>query len=281
VQTWLAAKINGTSDAGPSFPAPDGNTIYAIFYPPGVKMTLMGFPSCSGFDGYHADFKVGSQSVTYAVMLRCGTVDNLTVAASHEYVEAATDPLSVSKPAYNAPSDITWEYAGGGGEIGDLCSSFPGVNYKPGDLPYTVQRVWSNANAAASHDPCQPGGAMPYFNSAPVLPDTLMVNDPMAGMFMTKGIHIPVGQSGTVELDLYSDGPTHGPWTINVLDVASTIFGAPQELSFSLDNNMGQDGDKVHLTITVLKAGGGGASAFWIQNTYGSVQSVWLGMVGN
>jgi hypothetical protein len=283
VQSWLAGKITGASDAGPSFPQPDGETIYAIFYPSGVNMTMMGFPSCSGFDGYHADYKVGGQSVTYAVMLRCGTVNDLTVAASHEFAESATDPLSVSNPAFLQPdADHTvWEYSGGGGELGDMCSSFPNVLYTPSDFPYEVQKIWSNKNAAASHDPCQPQGASPYFDSAPVLTDTFTVNDPMAGTFTTKGVHIPVGQSGTVELDLYSDAPTSGPWSIQVLDVASAIYGGAQELTFSLDTTTGQDGDKVHLTITPVKAGSGGASAFWIQNKLGTVQTVWLGLVGN
>ncbi len=290
VQAWLTARISGVaSDAGaadagePAFPAPDGNTVYAIFYTQFVQLTLMGFPSCSGFDGYHGDFKIGSQSVTYAVLMRCGTLDALTVAASHELAESATDPLSQSKPAYIQPDPdhTVWEYSGGGGELGDMCSAFPGVLYKPSDLPYQVQRIWSNANALASHDPCQPNGVTPYFNSAPVLNDTFTVNDPMAGTFTTKGVHIPVGQSGTVELDLYSDAPTSGPWTITVLDVASTLFGSAPELTFSLDSNQGQNGDKVHLTITPIKAGQGGASAFWIQNQLGSAQSVWLGLVGN
>ena len=169
VQNWLAAKINGTSDAGgPSFPPPDGNTLYAIFYPSGVNLTLMGFPSCNGFDGYHGNFSVGSQAVTYAVLMRCGTVDDLTVAASHEFAESSTDPLSQTKPAYYQPdpNDTVWEYSGGGGELGDMCSAFPGVLYTPMDSPYQVQHASGRTRThAASHDPCQPNGATPYFNS--------------------------------------------------------------------------------------------------------------------
>ncbi len=285
VQAWLTSKIVNGDDAGPPFPQPDDDTVYVVFFPASVTITLMGFPSCNGFDGYHSDFKIGSQKVAYAVLMRCTTLGAVTLAASHELVEVATDPFSAdtTTAAYYQPDadHFVWEYGGGGGEIADMCSAFPNASYVEPDLGYIVQHVWSNARAAASHDPCAPNGATPYFNSAPVLGDTVTVNDPMAGTFTTKCVHVPVGQTGTVELDLYSDAPTSGPWTIEALDVASAIYGGPPELTFSFDKTQGQNGDKVQLSITPIKAGQGGASAFWIQNTLGATKTVWLGLVGN
>ena len=143
-----------------------------------------------------------------------------------------------------------------------------------------MQRVWSNKAAAAGHDPCQPQGASPYFNSAPVLGDKIPVVGSPLGSFTTKGVKIPVGTSKTIELDLYSDAPTSGPWKISVMD-ASVFFGGSPSLSFTLDKTEGKNGDKVNLTIKALAKSSLGASPFWIQNDLGGVSTVWIGLVGN
>jgi hypothetical protein len=140
--------------------------------------------------------------------------------------------------------------------------------------------MWSNKAAAASHDPCVPHGASPYFNAAAVLPDVVAVNDPSEPTFTTDGIKIPVGGSATIALQLYSDGPTSGPMHVQALDVASQFYGEAAELSLSLDKTTGVNGDTIQLTIKVLKAGTGGVEPFWIQTQVGQVQTVWLGMVG-
>ena len=44
-----------------------------------------------------------------------------------------------------------------------------GVEHILTGFDHLMQRVWSNVNAAAGHDPCQPDAPMPYFNSAPVM----------------------------------------------------------------------------------------------------------------
>src|SRR5258707_869832 len=46
VQNWIAQKLNSND---PLFPQPDGNSIYAIFYPPGVSISLQGDQSCQSF----------------------------------------------------------------------------------------------------------------------------------------------------------------------------------------------------------------------------------------
>jgi hypothetical protein len=285
VQQWLTTKING----GAGFPQPDGNTIYTIFYPSTTVVTLDGGTLCNDFEGYHSDYAIsGSTYVTYAVIGRCpppvaglAEIDEVTAEASHELVEAATDPLPVDDPAYVevAPANAAWELLGGG-EIGDLCAPFPDSFYDPAGITTLVQRVWSNKAAAQSHDPCQPDGNSPYFNSAPVQNDMITVTSSPIGPFTAKGVKIPVGSSATVELDLYSDGPTSGPWKVSVLD-AGTFLGAATTLSFQLDKTTGQNGDKIHLTIKALGKSSLGASPFWVQSDLGSVSTVWIGLVGN
>ena len=90
-----------------------------------------------------------------------------------------------------------------------------------------------------------------------------------------------MGSSKTIELDLYSDAPTSGPWKVTVLDLTSAFFGGNPALSLSLDKTEGQNGDKLHLTIKALAKSSLGASPFWVQNDLGGVTTVWIGLVGN
>jgi hypothetical protein len=290
IQTWLAGKLNGND---PAWPAADDNTIYLLHYPSGTSITLQTQngteASCTTFGGYHnsitLDANHGSQNVAYAVVPRCFKFGNLTgidavtSAESHEIIEAATDPYPMVNPAYAQADDahLYWLFALGGGEVGDMCAQFPGVFTKFAELPYTVQRTWSNQAAKAGHDPCVPAlpGAV-YFNTAPVLNDNITI----MGVITLKAAKIPVGQSKTIELDLFSDADTGGPWTVQAFDFAQ-LMGQPQTMSFTLDQSSGQNGQKLHLTIEVMKATQFNADIFLLESSLGNTTNWWLGLVGN
>jgi hypothetical protein len=286
VQAWLTNKIQTDN----TFPQPDASTIYTLYYPSGTNVTMGSGITCGQFQGYHDSYALstdgGSVNVIYAIVPRCPPppvqgvtdADQMTAEASHELVEAATDPLPSSKPAYITvdPDSHAWELLAGG-EVGDLCGAFPDSFYKPTGFDHLVQRVWSNANAAAGHDPCEPDGTTPYFNAAPLVNDTITIQ--VGGVpTKTKGIKVPIGQSVDVELDLYSDAPTSGPWKVTVMDITSAFFGGKPALSFVLDKNTGQNGDKITMTVTLLRNVIGGAP-FWIQSDLGTSSTVWLGAV--
>ncbi|MGD0530419.1 MAG: hypothetical protein ABSE49_35115, partial [Polyangiaceae bacterium] len=90
-------------------------------------------------------------------------------------------------------------------------------------------------------------------------------------------------QSKTIEVDLFSDGDTGGPWTVKADDVLSTYYGSygiPQSLSFAWDRTQGVNGEKLHLTVTVTQASIiAGAHAFMITSSNGSRQAVWPGLI--
>jgi hypothetical protein len=117
-----------------------------------------------------------------------------------------------------------------------------------------------------------------YFNTAPVLNDNVMLN--VGQTIMTKGVNIPVGQSKTVELDLYSDGPTSGPWSITAKDFA-TLQGGSAELGFTFDKTSGVNGDKLHMTIHVISQSQFGVEGFLLINKLAGQSSLWVGLVGN
>jgi hypothetical protein len=144
-----------------------------------------------------------------------------------------------------------------------------------------VQRIWSNKSASSYHDPCVP--EVPnevYFNAAPVLPDT--INVPVGSV---NGVQIPVGSSKTIELDLFSEAATNGPWNVQVVDLEQ-LKGGTASLRFSLDRSSGQNGDKIHLTIDALSQGTYGVGVFVVASYMGQFsqtnpQHWWIGLVGH
>jgi hypothetical protein len=284
VQTWLAKKLNSND---PAFPAPDANTLYVLHYPAGTTISIGPDQSCVSFGGYHSNITLdaahGSQHVAYAVIPRCGNfgsltgVDAITGTISHELVEAATDPLPMTTPAY---ADVDeqhgfWSSVLGGGETGDMCAQFPGSFTRFAELPYTVQRSWSNRAALAGKDPCVP--AMPgsvYFNAVPELEDDMTVS--LQGQSSTvKGLRVQPGHPRNVDLDLFSEGDTGGPWSVSVREI-----GSGSKLGLSLDRGEGQNGDKLHLTVSVKANAKHGSSAFIVTSRLGHTSNYWVGFVG-
>jgi hypothetical protein len=177
IQRWLQGKLDGTH---PEFPAPGANTLYALFYPSTTTIYVGGLVSCDGLGSYHNSMKVPGTGtpIIYAVIFRCGrsgpsALDALTLATSHELVEAVTDPQPFADPAYISVDDdhAVFTISAGGGEVADLCFFRDQTDYRPTSdhgFSYLVQRSWSNAAAATWQDPCVPAPAeVPYFGVAP------------------------------------------------------------------------------------------------------------------
>jgi hypothetical protein len=291
VQTWLAGKLDGSA-ANAAFGTPTDQSVYVIFYPTGTTVTLEGLSSCveGGFGGYHNSIQLSSGpfsglNVAYAVVPECSfdatTQEQLTESASHELIEAVTDPLPLTEtPAYvqTDQNDIVWEVILGGGEIADMCAQNPNADFVPASFSTPVQRVWSNEHALAGHDPCQPSETgVTYFNAIANL--NAMVNLTYMGQVIpTEGLSIPLNKSQTVEVDLYSDGPI-ADWTVSADDLSDFIGGGPY-LEFSWDQTTGNNGTKLHLTITPVASSPYGGQPFEIVSQTGQLANYWLGFVG-
>ena len=285
IQTWLGAKLTSND---PAWPANDANTVYVLFYPSATTAITLGQgggTSCQDFGGYHDNITIQTTNhVAYAVVPRCANfgglsgLDAISATATHEIVEASTDPYPQSTPAYGQVDDnhIIWMFLLGGGEVGDMCAQSASGYYTPTDVGSVVARIWSNAKAKAGHDPCQPDDGTPYFNSMPVLTDSVNV----AGQVTTKAVTIPVGTTKDVEVDLFSDAATSGDWTVSAIDSA-TLQGQPAELAFAWDKTSGRNGNKLHLSITVNKASQYNAEGFLIESKLGGRTNVWIGLVSN
>jgi hypothetical protein len=301
VEAFMNAKI-----ASGLFGTPDPSTIYTIFYPQTTTITMAGMgplgsgSSCMSFGGYHSDTPVmvddagAPQNMAFAVLPTCASfgglngIDGLTGATSHEWIEAATDPYPSTNmgldSAYSSidQDHLAWEILGGGGESGDLCVPEANAFYKPQGFDFTVQRAWSNVLAKGGHDPCAPNlPGTPYFQSAPVLDKSVSFTSvAFGGTFTTKGIVIPVGMSKTIELDLFSDAATSGPWTVSATDPLSLYLGSAPTMAFDFDRTTGVNGEKLHLTITMKSAEAltGGAHPFVITSKLDKTEHTWAGI---
>jgi len=118
-------------------PRPTADSIYMVHFPPGITINSSSGTSCVQWCAYHGSFTYVQQDTAYAVVpdqtgCGCGTsttFNNLSMAASHELVEAITDPVNA------------WWDSGSGYEIGDIC------NQQAAPLPdgaFTIQKEWSN-----------------------------------------------------------------------------------------------------------------------------------------
>jgi hypothetical protein len=277
IQSWLAQQI-----AASVLPPPNVNMVYVLYYPTGTTVTLAlngaSLTSCTDFGGYHSEAPYDQTELVYAVVPRCGNLAAVTGAASHELIEAATDPHPFTSPAYSQvdDADFEWQIALGGSEVADMCAQFPGVLTEFASLPYTVQRSWSNASVTMGHDPCVP--ALPgevYFQSQPQVSDLLQANG-----HQIRGVKIPVGQTGHVPLALYSDGVTSGPWSVSVMDLA-VINGGQATMAFGLSASTGNSGDVLDLSIQVVMAGQNNLETYIVASKLGQQTNLWVGAVGN
>ncbi len=150
IRTELAAQIRAHH-----LPTPDANTVYALFFHRGQVVRQGGTDSSHGFCAYHNTVRYTSTvNLRYMVLppgatgTHCGPVPgfgNLEIAASHELLEATTDPDVGLATRVGAP--LAW-YDRANGEVADICVGQV-ASVRGGDgHTYTVQKAWSNRRKA-------------------------------------------------------------------------------------------------------------------------------------
>jgi hypothetical protein len=218
--------------AAKTIPAPGPNSLYAFYFPT-TSTISMGDPdagggeSCSAFGGYHNSmlYTDGKTQIAYAIMPDCDSGDpaadleGVTVAASHEILEATTDPYvngaggwyldqwfgADAGPTVPQIRNAPWANSYQFGEVGDNCESLVFQNW-PLDSGVQVQRIWSPVAAAAGHNPCIPVPAgETYYNTS--TDKVLYVAD--------------VGSTFTVDVSAFSD-VARPSWRLDGIDVTAT-----------------------------------------------------------
>jgi hypothetical protein len=275
LRDWLQDRV-----ADRTLPEPTEDTIYVLHFDASIKLTLDDTAhSCVDFDGYHNSVSLRSPRSSqpllaeYAVTFRCAGygIDDLTGVASHEIIEASTDPdvdptfgvaggYAMRENALNDPFLAGFS----GGEVGDLCTELanPGSSLVSED-GFTLQRIWSNQAAVLGHDPCVPA-VWGYFNVA-------VPSGP--GL-----VSLAVGRSTKINLEPFSEDPT-APWAVVALD-GSTLMGEPSPaLDLSLSTDSASNGSALTLTVKLLRAPSVGYATFFLASTDVASRHVWPGLV--
>jgi hypothetical protein len=137
VRNYLAGLFNSARIT------PDPDTIYGVYFPSGMRISLQGGTSCSAFCGYHGNFAYNGQDIKYAVFpytdcRACSlpgkaVADILTIVTSHEIREAVTDP------------DLNAWYDSAGYEADDKCAWHNLYQMSSGN--FWVQPEYSNGRS--------------------------------------------------------------------------------------------------------------------------------------
>jgi hypothetical protein len=147
-------------NSDPTMPPFAQNNVYVLLLP-STWSDLKSF--CQNEGGYHSVFQDSNGNYPiFAVVPNCAdsVQGDVEVAASHEVVEASTDPYSSSWTFAN--TSATWAVLGG--ELGDMCESNSN-HYTTPDGDYSAQYIWSNSAAKAGQVPCEPWpDDMPYYD---------------------------------------------------------------------------------------------------------------------
>jgi hypothetical protein len=212
-----------------------------IYFPEHTTITQnapggMTYRSCQSYGGYHFEVHRNGLNFSYAAIPSCpgfaewnlSTLEYEELATAHEVIEAATDALPDTNPAFSLTVDAFSPWILIGGEIGDLCSLSPS-EYREGD--FVAQRIWSNAAAMANdRDPCIPADpAVPYYAVA-AAPDMIQM--------------VAAGGAATFELTAWSTAAIPA-WTVS--NSTQGTFTPTVNLTATRMNN----GDHATLTVHV------------------------------
>jgi hypothetical protein len=301
-EAWLATRFDGTHPEWGTF---EPNAVYLVFYP-AETTTPQAVGGCGG--AYHSSIPItlgtlGAESdggsggdggatakLLYGIVFRCATSPDVnrpaglaltTFMASHEMVEAATDPYDDAF-VEAAPPYVAWAYFFGS-EVADMCAFHPGSAITPADLGFTVQRSWSNAAAAAFLDPCVPSASDPLFLAAPIGEGPISLTGSAGGSVGTIGFTIPVGQTRTIEIGFHGAGATAGSWTVTPVTYANEHGQPEPDLQFNPVSLTGRSGDVLPLTITRIasNAGGNGGDSVKLVSQQGTTTNEWYFAVAN
>jgi hypothetical protein len=172
----MAAYIQANASAWD--PGITGSTVFMVYLPPNQYYNR---PAGSGYTG---QVTVNSETVGYAVVTDSGPVNGSYIASSGVYlsaesglVDAVTDPTGSDGYAWmSADPDVWLGFAAQGGlvggedtvGIGTLCSEAGPLAYS--DISVAeVLPLWSNSDASAGRNPCEPEMSLTDFNEGSVM----------------------------------------------------------------------------------------------------------------
>jgi hypothetical protein len=214
----LSAVVDTGIAAGtwPDHPGdPTAEPIWLFVVPAGIAI--------DSFDAAHSAIALdgGHRILAYAHARTPPQTSDLEIAISHEVIEALTDPLVSSGPAWLGTGLFEAFSGAGEDEVADVCVD------RYVEAGHTLATAWSNSQSLAGHSPCQP-----------MAPGTFVgMQGPSGPLLAAPGSYFDV------PLIAIGDDPTTA--------FGLTIVGAVGPLAPSLDRTIVHVGDTSHLTINV------------------------------
>ncbi len=215
VQTLIEQLIENDS-----VPAPTTETLYLLFLDRDADYDVQGTHTCVGLLGYHFAFVGDAGGVVYGVAVPCSrgdftgdsTAAEVSMAASHEVAEMATDPYPYPQdPGYADLQPDPFVLVGAEYEVADWCSTEAPIQVDG----YWLSRIWSNQVAAqGAGDPCLPVPSDSVYTNVSIDPPGLVIID--AGV---------AAQTVTYTLTGWSTGAV-SDWTVDLFNGPSSTFTA-------------------------------------------------------
>jgi hypothetical protein len=193
------------------------------------------------------------------------SLDVATENAAHEIAEVATNPHLFSDlgiVGFDA-KHVAWQMSISDAELGDICELNSDATFGGGaDLPFSLQRLWSNKSAVAGHNPCLPAPPEPYYNVTPLDLETVSVFvDTAATAQEGWGYRIPIGTTKTIKLGFFSDQPMTTPWTITAVEGNWFSPSSNKRLTIAIEKASGKNGDTGAVTVTANSQSTGAGNA--------------------
>lgn len=229
----IAMLVTSQAQAG-RFDVLDRNTLLLVYLPANVALSeaTAGTYCDGGPRALHRALRLPAAIVPYAVIPRCGTEADLTATASHEIVEATTNPDPSRRGFSFTRSSESLGFTYSGVEPVDPCGLITMNANRTVQDGFTLQRAWSNRAAAAGHNPCVPAPDRPYLALIPAAPT----------------VQLTPGTTITIPLTATADRPVPA-WTVTAFDLAEH-HGRQRCVAATLDRSTVATGQTAHLTIT-------------------------------
>lgn len=238
----------------------DSDTLLLIYLPAGVALSDAFFRRyCSGGPrAFHRALRVGKLKIAFAVLPRCGGEAELTATASHEILEATTNPDPSARGFAFERTSANAGFTAAGAEPVDPCGLIT-MDHRTLEGGFVVQRAWSNRQASLGRDPCVPSPAeRPYVALVPRQPTVRLTRE---------------GDSATITLDAATDRSV-GAWAVSTFDLTGSHDGR-QCVEVSLDKSSVSTGQTANLTITLRKSKGSQLCVAGISSTLGEHSYTW------
>lgn len=239
----------------------DRNSLLLIYLPGGVTLTDATVSRyCNGGPrAYHRAIELDGSMIPYAVMPRCADEATLTATASHEILEATTNPDPHERGFAFHGGSANAGFTAAGVEPVDPCGLITQGRNRTTESGFTVQRAWSNRAAALGTDPCVPSqGHGPYVALIPRQPTVRLA---------------AIGERATVAVDAASDqaAPT---WAISAFDISGRRHHQ-RCVDLRLNKSTVDTGDRARLSITLVRRPPNDLCLVGLVSTLGTRTRIW------